>query len=133
MRCASAITTCMSCSTMRIVRSLAMRRTSSMVSWVSAALMPAVGSSMQSSWGAVRADDCANFAAPNLEIDVIERRQSAEADGEPLGAQQRGGCAFPDWGREGRIDRQRGRHLGRGELAVRREHRLFLGDHLEDA
>ena len=37
---ASSITTCMSCSTIRIVRSLAMRRTSCMVSWVSAALMP---------------------------------------------------------------------------------------------
>src|SRR5262245_26532816 len=53
MHCASAITTCMSCSTMRIVRSLAMRRTSAMVSWVSAALMPAVGSSRQSSSGSV--------------------------------------------------------------------------------
>ena len=42
------MTTCMSCSTIRMVRSLAMRRTSCMVSWVSAALMPAVGSSRHS-------------------------------------------------------------------------------------
>src|SRR5262245_56418702 len=47
------MTTCISCSTIRIVRFLAMRRTSSIVPWVSAALMPAVGSSRHSSCGSV--------------------------------------------------------------------------------
>src|SRR6266568_1795755 len=41
---ASPITTSMSCSTMTMVRSLAMRRTSSTVERVSLTLMPAVGS-----------------------------------------------------------------------------------------
>ena len=31
----------------------------------------------------------------NFEIDVVERGQSAESDGETLRAQQRGGCAIP--------------------------------------
>src|SRR6266446_6538955 len=47
------MTTCMSCSTIRIVRFWAIERTSAIVSWVSAALMPAVGSSRQSSRGSV--------------------------------------------------------------------------------
>src|SRR5262249_50192829 len=38
---------------------------------------------------AVRPDDGANFATPNFEIDTIERGQSAEADGQALGAQNR--------------------------------------------
>jgi hypothetical protein len=55
--------------------------------------------------GAVRTDDRADLASANFEIDVIERGQSAEADGEPLRAQQRDRRAFPNVAvREGRID-----------------------------
>jgi len=43
MRCANSITTCMSCSTMRMVKFLAMRRTKAMVSWVSTVLMGEIG------------------------------------------------------------------------------------------
>src|SRR5260221_118191 len=118
MRWASAITTCMSCSTMRIVRSFAMRRTSSMVSWVSAALMPAVGSSRQTSSGSVAS------AMP------ISRFRCSPC--ERLAA-NRGHRAFPDGGgREGHSNGLIGRHLGCDELAVRREDRLFLRDHLKD-
>ena len=45
------------------------------------------------------------FAPANFEIDVIESGQSAEADGEPLRAQQRDRRAFLNVAvREGRID-----------------------------
>src|SRR5260370_1091857 len=43
----------MSCSTTRMVRFRAMRRTSSTVAWVSVTLMPAVASCRHRSWGAV--------------------------------------------------------------------------------
>ena len=45
--------------------------------------------------GAVRSDDGADFAARNLEIDVGQRRQSAEADGQPFGREDRRSTPLP--------------------------------------
>ena len=44
---------------------------------------------------AVRPDDGADFAALHLEIDLVERRQSAEADGQHFGAQDRSRLRLP--------------------------------------
>ena len=45
--------------------------------------------------GAVRSDDGADLAALDLEIDVVERGQAAEADGQALGAQDSDRGSFP--------------------------------------
>ena len=90
--------------------------------------------------GAVRADDGADLAARDLEVDVVERGQTAEADGQALGAQARvvGGAVLRPSLQAGRGARRWPRRPWsrrplQANLQAGGKDRLLLGDHLDDA
>src|SRR5262249_21077437 len=81
---------------------------------------------------AIRPDDRADFAAPDFEIDSPECNEAAKANGQGLGAYDRGRLATPAGFARGRLlKRKIERHLR--ELAGWRADRLLLWNHLEDA
>src|SRR2546425_1137507 len=100
----------MSCSTMRIVRPWAMRRIRSTVAWVSATLIPAVGSSRQSSFGSVasaipisrlRCSPCERFDASSSSLPARPTSARAARARSMTSGYARGGRSMLQLGRGG--------------------------------
>src|SRR4029077_13932970 len=81
--------------------------------------------------GPVRTDDGAHLVALNLEVDLGKRGQAAESYGQQFGLEYRSRrrCPAIRWGAYV-VDRFHA-HLRSGELAGRRNDRLFLRHHFE--
>src|SRR5439155_1098457 len=132
--------TSMSCSTMTMVRSVAMRRTSSTVARVSLTLMPAVGSSRQRSWGSVAsAMPISRFRCAPWERLAANSSSSSRRPTESSTARARSVPRGAGWGRRRRPGRYRPGPPPPGcsqrslrELAGRRKDGLLLRDRLED-
>src|SRR5262249_40511493 len=59
----------------------------------------------------VRPDDCADLTTADLEVDIVECGEAAEADCQKLGPEKRSGSSLPS-GRGPRVDRCIRGHVG---------------------